>query len=160
MSMRIGFRKLLSRKCLTTLIFMKVLVIYESTRGRTKAMAEAICEGVIDKGKNCTVLPAENFAGLENVCVLAVGSSTRMKRPLPKVRNLLSEIELRNGLAVFAFGSYGWSGEAPDMIMDALKERGGIPAIETPLKVKDQPSEIDLKKCNKIGGTLSDLCVE
>ena len=64
---------------------MKVLVIFESSRGRTKAMAEAICEGVKSEGVECEVVEAKKFSGLNSACALAVGSSTRMKRTLPRL---------------------------------------------------------------------------
>ncbi|TXT56427.1 MAG: Anaerobic nitric oxide reductase flavorubredoxin [Candidatus Thorarchaeota archaeon] len=139
---------------------MHVLVIYESTRGRTKAMAEAICKGVLEAGKKCKLITPNKFTGLENACAIAIGSSTRMKRPLPGVRSLLDEIEIEEGFAVYSFGSYGWSGEAPDEILDKLMERGGIAAIEKPLKVKDHPSDEDIVRCRETGRKLSELCVK
>ena len=101
---------------------MKVGVIYESTRGRTKAMAEAICKGATDAGAECMVIDAKDFNGINDLCAIAVGSSTRMKRVLPKVKQILAELPNLNGLPAAAYGSYGWSGEAPDEINDRLQE--------------------------------------
>ena len=95
---------------------MKVGVIYESTRGRTKAMAEAICEGVTSAGAECEVIDAKEFNGLGDICAVAIGSSTRMKRVLPKVKQIIAELTDLKGLPAAGFGSYGWSGEAPDEI--------------------------------------------
>ncbi len=136
---------------------MKVLVIYESTRGRTKAMADAICEGVKGTGKDCEVLDAKDFNGVGDACGFAVGSSTRMKRPLPKVRQVLAELNTLDGLPVIAYGSYGWSGEAPGEIADLLQEKGGK-LVGEPLRVKDYPSEEMIEKCKELGAALADSC--
>ncbi len=136
---------------------MKVIVIFESTRGRTKAMAQAICEGVKAKGKECELVDAKEFNGIEGACALAVGSSTRMKRTLPKVKQILAEMSELNGIPTAAFGSFGWSGEAPDEIAKGLVGKGGK-MIGEPLKVKDYPNEEQLAACSKLGEDLADAC--
>ncbi|MHA2042585.1 MAG: flavodoxin domain-containing protein, partial [Candidatus Thorarchaeota archaeon] len=86
---------------------MRIVVVFESTRGRTKAMADAICEGVKSAGVDCDLINAPGFKELGDACALAIGASTRMKRPLPKVRQILSELQSLDGKSVAAFGSYG-----------------------------------------------------
>jgi len=86
---------------------MKVIVVFESTRGRTKAMATAMCEGVVSVGKECEVVDAKDFTSIEGACALAVGSSTRMKRTLPMARQMLAGLPQIDGLPVASFGSYG-----------------------------------------------------
>jgi len=137
---------------------MKVMIIYESTRGRTRAMAEAICEGATVAGAECTVVDAQDFSNLEGVCALAVGSSTRMKRVLPMVKRILSELPKLDGLPTAAFGSYGWSGEAPDEISGRLKELGGTLVSEQPIKAKDYPAESILAECRSLGERLAASC--
>jgi flavorubredoxin len=137
---------------------MKVAVVYESTRGRTKAMAEAICEGAVVAGAECQVIEAKDFSGLDDVCGLAIGSSTRMKKTLPMVKRILSELSGLSGLPTAGFGSYGWSGEAPDEIVTKLKEAGGSLVDENPIKAKDYPSDSVLDQCRALGGKLADNC--
>jgi flavodoxin I len=137
---------------------MKVAIIYESTRGRTKAMAEAICEGATSTGAECIVIDAKDFAGLDGFCALAVGSSTRMKKVLPMVKRVLSELQELNGLPAAAFGSYGWSGEAPDEIAARLKELGGTLVTDQPIKAKDYPGEQILADCRNLGQKLAGSC--
>ncbi len=137
---------------------MRVLIVYESTRGRTKAMAEAIREGVMSAGAECTVVDAQDFNSVEGVCALAVGSSTRMKRVLPMVKRILSELPQLHGLPAAAFGSYGWSGEAPDEISGRLKELGGTLVSEQPIKAKDYPAESILAECRSLGEKLAASC--
>jgi flavorubredoxin len=137
---------------------MKVGVIYESTRGRTKAMAEAICEGVKSAGAECEVIEAKEFSGTTDLCALAIGSSTRMKKVLPMVKRILSELPDLNGLPAAGFGSYGWSGEAPDEIENKLKELNAEIVIDQPIKAKDYPGESVLEECRNLGTTLADKC--
>ena len=137
---------------------MHVAVIYESTMGRTRAMAQAICEGVRSEGVTCELIDASSFQILEDVCALAVGSSTRIKRPLPAIREVLSEMAGLSGLAAASFGSYGWSGEAPDAIADLLGSKGARLIQEQPLKAKDYPSEEKLDECRALGAKLAKEC--
>ena len=137
---------------------MKVAVVYESTRCRTKAMAEAICEGASSAGAECAVVDAKEFSGFDDICGIALGSSTRMKKTLPMVKRILSELPQLNGLAAAAFGSYGWSGEAPDEIAVKLSEAGGSLIEENPIKAKDYPSDSILEQCRALGGKLAEKC--
>lgn len=133
-------------------------MIYASTRGRTKAMADAICEGVTSAGKTCEVVDAKDFQGIDDICAIAVGSSTRMKRTLPKVRQVLSEISSLDGVPAAAYGSYGWSGEAPDVIAAELEKLGAKLIDNQPIKAKDYPNEDILTKCKELGKSLADSC--
>ncbi len=137
---------------------MKVGVIYESTRGRTKAMAEAICEGVTSAGIECEVIDAKEFNGLADFCAFVIGSSTRMKRVLPMVKRILSELTDLKGLPAAGFGSYGWSGEAPDEITNRLIELNAEIVIDKPIKAKDYPGESVLEECRNLGTLLAEKC--
>jgi len=137
---------------------MKVGVIYESTRGRTKAMAEAICEGATSAGAECEIIDAKSFNGLGDICALAIGSSTRMKRVLPMVKRILSELADLKGLPAAGFGSYGWSGEAPDEIANKLIELNAETVIDQPIKAKDYPGESVLEECRNLGALLAERC--
>ncbi len=138
---------------------MKILVIYESTRGRTKAMATAIVEGVTSNDGEAKLINAKDFEALDDACALAIGSSTRMKKPLPMVRRVLSELPDLNGLPAVAFGSYGWSGEAPGIITDLLRERGAT-IVRDPIRAKDFPSDEILEECKALGVLLSERCAK
>ena len=137
---------------------MKVAVVYESTRGRTKAMAEAICEGAASSGVECVVYDAKEFPGFGDICGLALGSSTRMTRTLPMVKRIISELPQLNGLPAAAYGSYGWSGEAPDEIAAKLAEAGASLVESNPIKAKDYPSDSVLDQCRALGGKLASGC--
>lgn len=137
---------------------MKVVVIYESTRGRTKAMATAIAEGVVAAGKECEVVEAKDFNGIGDACAIAVGSSTRMKHALPKVKQVLAGFDSLDGIPAAAYGSYGWSGEAPGIIAKQLEEKGAKLVEGQPLSAKDYPNEEMLDRCRGLGKTLAEAC--
>lgn len=139
---------------------MEVLVVYESTRGRTQAMAKAICEGVRAASAECSLVEAKSFSGLGVACAIAIGSSTRMKKPLPRVKQVLSEIDDFHGLPAAAFGSYGWSGEAPGEIAAGLTNKGAKMIQEHPLRAKDYPSEEILENCRNLGKQLVSSCAK
>jgi flavorubredoxin len=120
-------------------------------------MADAICEGALTKGAECEVVDAKSYSELGDACALAIGSSTRMKRTLPKTRLILSELQQLKGLPVAAYGSYGWSGEAPGEIASILEEKGGN-LVGEPLRAKDYPNEEILDKCKELGAALADSC--
>ena len=137
---------------------MRVAVVYESTRGRTKAMADAICEGASSSGVECVVYDAKEFPGFDDICSVALGSSTRMKRTLPMLKRILSELPQLDGLPAAAYGSYGWSGEAPDEIAAKLAEAGANLIESNPIKAKDYPSDSILEQCRTLGGKLASHC--
>ena len=137
---------------------MTVMIVWESTRGRTKAMAEAICEGVTSAGAEGVLIEAKEFSGLGDACALVLGSSTRMKRILPMIKRILSELPPLNGLSAGAFGSYGWSGEAPDEIAAKLAELGATLVDQKPIKAKDYPSDSILEECRALGTRLVENC--
>ena len=137
---------------------MKVGVIYESTRGRTKAMAEAICKGATEAGAECEVIEAKEFKGIDDICALAIGSSTRMKKVLPKIKQILADLTDLKGLPAAGYGSYGWSGEAPDDITSRLMELNAEMVIDQPIKAKDFPGESILEECQELGALLAEKC--
>ncbi len=53
-----------------------------------------------------------------------------------------------------AFGSYGWSGEAPVMIAEKLREIG-MNVIDPVLRTQYQPTEKDLEECKRLGKDLA-----
>lgn len=111
-------------------VVKNVLITYVSAYGYTKIMAEQIAKGIQDAGKmKVTVLDIENIPSgdLESEIVLAdallVGSPTINQNTLLPVYKLFSLINpLRDKSKIAgSFGSYGWSGEAPKIINENLK---------------------------------------
>jgi flavorubredoxin len=55
-----------------------------------------------------------------------------------------------------AFGSYGWSGEAPHLILEIMKNRFEMRVIEPPLLAKYVPDGSMLEKCSNLGKRISE----
>jgi NADH oxidase (H2O-forming) len=107
-----------------------VLVTYVSAYGYTKKMAEQIAEGIIDSGEVAAKLldiETISLGEMESEIVLAdailVGSPTINQNTLLPVYKLFSVINpYRDRIKVAgSFGSYGWSGEAPKIILENLR---------------------------------------
>jgi flavorubredoxin len=49
-----------------------------------------------------------------------------------------------------AFGSYGWSGEAPIMIAEKMREMGMI-VLDPVLRIMHTPTEKDILEYNQLG---------
>lgn len=136
----------------------KLVVVYLSTSGNTKAMADAIVEGA--KSKNIDA-KAVNFheAGIEDIKAadaIAIGSSTFYYKMLPPMEKFIDSLSKANakGKIGAAFGSYGWSGEAPVMIAEKMREFG-MKVIDPVLRIQYAPTEKDLEECKRLGKDLA-----
>ena len=107
-----------------------VLIAYVSAYGFTRMMAEHISEGIMGVPKmNTTLLDIESLplGDIESEIVRAdailVGSPTINQNTLLPVYKFFSVINpLRDKQKIAgSFGSYGWSGEAPRIINENLK---------------------------------------
>jgi len=132
----------------------KVVVVYLSTSGNTKAMADAIAEGARSRNLDAK---AVNFhevrvEELKDADAIAIGSSTFHYKMLPPMEKFLESLEKAKIKAKVgaAFGSYGWSGEAPVMIAEKMRELG-MDVIDPVLRIQYQPVEKDLEECKRLG---------
>jgi NADH oxidase (H2O-forming) len=107
-----------------------ILLVYISAYGYTKEAAELIAEGILEtKDINVDISDIENISlnELEQKIVLAdgilVGSPTINQNTLLPVYKLFALINpLRDkGKLGGAFGSFGWSGESPKIILENLR---------------------------------------
>lgn len=136
----------------------KIVVVYLSTSGNTKAMADAIVEGAQSRNVDAV---AVNFheAKIEDLKVadaIALGTSTFYYKMLPPMEKFIDGLSKANakGKVGAAFGSYGWSGEAPGMIADKMREIG-MKVIDPVLRIQYAPAEKDLEECKRLGKDLA-----
>lgn len=136
----------------------KVVVVYLSTSGNTKAMADAIVEGA--KSRNVDA-EAFNFheAKIEDIKsaeAIAIGSSTFHYKMLPPMEKFIETLAKANvsGKTGAAFGSYGWSGEAPILIAEKMRAIG-MKVIDPVLRIQYAPAEKDLEECKRLGKDLA-----
>ena len=132
----------------------KLLVVYLSTSGNTKRMADAIVEGADSRGVNADSVSFYDvdIKDIKSADALAIGSSTfwyKMHDAMEKFLEKLPSEDLRGKIGA-AFGSYGWSGEAPVQIAQKMRELG-ITVIDPVLRVQWDPDDKDLKECERLG---------
>ena len=58
-----------------------------------------------------------------------------------------------------AFGSFGWSGEAPKLLLEIMKNKFEMNIIAPPLLIKYTPDETMLDKCRTFGKTISETLI-
>ena len=107
-----------------------ILIAYTSAYGYTKKAAGLIASGILERdGFNVDVVDIENIDSGDLDGKLAVsngiliGSPTINQNtvmPVYKIFALINPLRDKGKLGG-AFGSYGWSGEAPKIILENLK---------------------------------------
>jgi flavorubredoxin len=143
--------------------FKSLLVFYISSYGNTKHMAEAVQSGAETvTGVRVSLYDLQSGGNLpfvdliEEADGLAIGSPTINGDAVKPVWDLLSSlavIKVRDKLGA-AFGSYGWSGEAVNMIEDRLR---GL-KLRVPIKgirARLIPTDGELKSCHDLGRQLA-----
>lgn len=140
-----------------------LLVFYLSAYGSTRTMAEALAAGAEDAtGVRVSLYDIEGgevspFVDLiEEADGLAFGSPTINGDAVKPVWDLLSSLTAVNvrGKVGAAFGSYGWSGEAVQMVEDRLR---GL-KLRVPVKgvrARLIPTAEELAQCRELGRQLA-----
>lgn len=140
----------------------KAVVLYNTMWHSTEMMARAIEEGLRTGLTQVKVMSMDVFhrsdAAYEilDAGALIAGSSTLNNQMLPSMADVLTYLKgLRpRNLIGAAFGSYGWSGEAPDHINGFLADMG-VDLVRDPVKAKYVPDDDALKSCYELGRTVA-----
>lgn len=143
------------------------IIVYDTMYEATRKMAEAIESGMRSKGVkvklyNSSVSDMSDLlTELFKAKAVAVGSCTVNNGALTSIVALTHEIMAHKlkGKPYLAFGSYGWSGEAPANIDETLSKTKMIKVSE-PLKAKYSPVESELKECFDAGVKLAEAIKE
>lgn len=133
------------------------VVLYLSTSGYTEQMAHTVANAFKSKGVNVRMTNLKNITPkdcaelVKTAQYIAIGSSTFNKGLPDIVIKAISEIGYLNNQSkkFFTFGSYGWSGEATD-IMSVFLKLCGMKEVSKPFKVCMKPTENDLKAIAEI----------
>lgn len=136
-------------------IRLKAIVVYLSTSGNTKAMAEAIASGIESKHVDAKAVSFYDvkIEDLNEADAIAVGSSTFYYRMLQPMEVFMSETLVSTnpkGKLGAAFGSYGWSGEAPILIAEKMRDMG-MTVIDPVLRILHKPTDKDVQECKRLG---------
>ena len=137
---------------------LAVALLYASAYGNTAAIADALAQGVSRTGVrveslNCEFTPPEQLLETIRRCdAFLIGSPTLGGHaPTPIVSalgTLLAEGDRDKPVGVF--GSFGWSGEAIDLLESKLRDGGFRFAFET-IRVKFSPDGGTLKRLEETG---------
>jgi len=142
----------------------KLLVVYDSQTGNTEKMAKAVVEGAesvpgVEVVLKYYVQPKE----LEEASAIIFGSPTYHHDMTLPIKHILEEASKANvklhGKIGAVFGSYGWSGEAPKLILEVLKNRFGMDTIDSELTMLYTPDNDGLEKCRNLGKTVAEKIV-
>ena len=140
-----------------------ILVMYLSIYGNTQKMAFEIASGAKTEKSRVAVFDIQgtNLAGIldqvEAADAIVLGSPTvnfDAVKPAWDFLSSLATLKLKGKVGA-TFGSYGWSGEAPQMIYDRLKSLK-LRMVGEPLRAVLAPTEGDLEKCRALGKAVAD----
>ena len=139
----------------------KILILYYSRTGNTQKMAEAVAEGA--RGIQGVDVELEYYATPEEMAgfdAVVVGIPTYHHDMTIDIKRLFEEavvkgINLKDRIGA-AFGSYGWSGEAPRLVLEIMKNKFEMNVIEAPLLIKYAPDQAGLEKCRQFGKKIAE----
>lgn len=141
----------------------KAIVVFDSMWHSTEKMAEAVGQGLIEKGVSVQVMDLHGWHRSDVVTELldargfVLGSPTLNNGILPRMADLLCYAKgLRfTGKVGAAFGSYGWGGEAVKLLNGTLDDMK-VRRVHEGLRVQYVPTEGDLESCRDLGRTVAD----
>ncbi|MCX9084114.1 MAG: FprA family A-type flavoprotein [Candidatus Methanoperedens sp.] len=96
-------------------------------------------------------------ADVEKADAIAIGLATYKAAGMPtviKYAQSLAKVPLKGKVGT-AFGSYGWSGEGPLVVIKMLSGYG-MNVIEPSLRIKRIPEEEGLDECRKLGKLIAE----
>jgi flavorubredoxin/flavin reductase (DIM6/NTAB) family NADH-FMN oxidoreductase RutF len=137
---------------------LNVALLFTSAYGNTATMARAIAHGLIQSGAtvqsiNCEFAdPTEIADALEHCGGFIIGSPTlgghapiQMQTALGIALSTADRTKLAG-----VFGSYGWSGEAVDLLQNKLQDAGYRFGFD-PIRIKFKPTDEVLQTCEAAG---------
>ncbi|WP_373432806.1 FprA family A-type flavoprotein [Clostridium sp. N3C] len=150
----------------------KAMILYSTMTGNTGKIANKIYEGLTESGIEATILNVKT-SSIETAVELAkesdiiiIGSSTRYGDMIGNIEDYIKKIVALDlsGKYGFAFGSYGWSGEAIEIINDYLKNSNitvldsstlikttGVAEVQLPLRVNFYGEDERAQAAMKVG---------
>jgi flavodoxin I len=142
----------------------KILVLYYSQSGNTGKMAKAVAEGAKNAGNPDVELnyhvEAEELANFDAILMGAPTYHHDMPIDMKRLfeEAAVKDISLKDKVGA-AFGSYGWSGEAPNLLLEIMKNKFEMQVIEPPLLAKYVPDENMLDTCRDFGRRVSETLI-
>jgi flavorubredoxin len=134
----------------------RILIVYYSHTGNTEKMAKAIAEGARTvQGVEVELKRYEAPHRLIDFDAILIGVPTYHHGMTNNIKNFLEKVAFRNvnlkGKIGAAFGSYGWSGEAPRLVLEVMENKFEMEVLRPPLLIEYTPDEEGLEECLKLG---------
>lgn len=137
---------------------ISVALVYASAYGNTATLAQTLARGITKAGVAVESINAEQAdpedikAALEKSAGFLIGSPTLGGHAPTQIQTALGIILSTASKTQLAgvFGSFGWSGEAIDLLETKLKD-GGYSLAFDPIRVKFKPTDTTLQYCEEVG---------
>ena len=136
----------------------RFVIVYLTMSGNTKRIADAIAEGAKSQDLKTAVVNFQEATPklLRNAEAVGIGSPTYEHTMHAGMKKFLDGIDTLEGKTGVAFGSYGWSGEAPLHIAEKMRDLG-VNIIDPVMRVRYTPDEKEIESCRLLG---SDVAVK
>lgn len=127
-------------------------------------MAKAIAEGIRSvEGVELDLEYHIDASKLANYDAIIVGTPTYHHDTVLGIKDLFENAAVKNvnlkGKLGAAFGSYGWSGEGPKLILEIMENKFEMNVIKPPLLIKYTPDKAGLEKCREFGRMIAERLV-
>ncbi|MBD1811052.1 diflavin flavoprotein [Microcoleus vaginatus DQ-U2] len=137
---------------------LTVALIYASAYGNTATLAQAIAKGITKAGVavesiNCEFAePGEIKEAIEKCAGFIIGTPTLAGHAPTQIQTALGIVLSTATKSKLAgvFGSFGWSGEAIDLVENKLKDAGYRIGFE-PIRAKFKPTAATIHECTEAG---------
>ena len=145
----------------------KAVIVYDTMWGSTERMARRLQEGMAEKGVTVELrnLKTNHISDIMTDVIdakaILIGSPTLNNGMLPTVGAFLTYIKglrPRNRIG-FAFGSYGWGGQAPGEIEKVMQDLKWDIPIEK-VKLNYIPDEDELSSVKETGAKLAEIIMK
>jgi flavorubredoxin len=142
----------------------KAIIIFETRKGSTQKLAEAVQEGLEQSGVKTDMkrISEVNIAELAEYDGILLGSPTYHKSMIEAVKNFLFKLEQANlkGKIGCSFGAWGWSGEAVEMVSETMQHILEMDVFQPPDKLEGKASTFGLEQHRELGRTLAQIIKE
>ncbi|MDK8181302.1 FprA family A-type flavoprotein [Paenibacillus sp. UMB4589-SE434] len=156
----------------------RVTIVYTTIKNNTKKVAEQLKQFFEENQIQTSVFNADKadkadiIASIQAADAVWIGSSTKYADMIGNLEDLLIDLKELNleGKIAAAFGSYGWSGEAIEVIQDYLLQTNmnvqstsqvikstGMTHVEFPVRVRFAPKNEQSKKIEHAAAFVTDL---
>jgi len=127
-------------------------------------MAKAVAEGAkVDNNVQVELSFHVESEDLSKFDAIAIGAPTYYHEMPIYFKSLFEEVAMKGvdlkGKVGASFGSYGWSGEAPGLILEIMKNKFEMQTIEPPLIAKYIPDVKTLGACKDLGKKISETLI-